>query len=73
MHAKVSKVQSSLFQCVFFVCFRKTVNKNAWTEEEENELRTLFEEHKESEGQHMEIKTIEFNPMLRIHNSKSMK
>ena len=29
---------------------RKTVNKNMWTEDEQNELRNLFEEFKDSEG-----------------------
>ena len=32
------------------ILFRKRVNKNVWTEEEENELRNLFDEFKESEG-----------------------
>lgn len=30
--------------------FRKPVNKNAWSEEEQNELRNLFEEFKNTEG-----------------------
>ena len=38
------------FKHVYRWLFRKPVNKNAWHEEEQNELRELFEEFKDSEG-----------------------
>lgn len=43
--------------------------KVMWTEEQENELRTLYEEHKESEGTLIEYYQMDHFSCTHIHNA----